>query len=100
MKKNKEYDIQELFHNLLSLNTRKLDNNLEKALDIIVDHSEKQKGVLTVIITGMVYKHYHLEQDVRRHQANMPGGYSGRSFDTKWITPFLKANEFPAMSES
>jgi len=28
------------------------------------------------------------------------GGYSGRTFDSKNITPFLKASKFPAMSES
>jgi len=40
-------------------------------------------------------------QDTRFHQANLPGGYSGRSFDTKYITPFLKKMQFAsAMKES
>ncbi len=30
----------------------------------------------------------------------MPNGYSGRTLDTKIVTPFLKKNMFPAMAES
>ncbi len=30
----------------------------------------------------------------------MPNGYSGRSFDSRFITPFLRKHEFPSMSES
>ncbi len=30
----------------------------------------------------------------------MQNGYSGRSFDTKYVTPFLRKYEFPSMSES
>ncbi|MHA0314508.1 hypothetical protein ACXYVX_03795, partial [Mesomycoplasma ovipneumoniae] len=42
-----------------------------------------------------------MEQDIRLHQANMDNGYSGRSFDTKYITPFMKQKQFlGAMKES
>jgi len=30
----------------------------------------------------------------------MRGGYSGRTLDTRFITPFMQANNFPAMAES
>lgn len=67
----------------------------------IVDKEETFKGVFTVLLTSLVYKCLHPEQDVRRHQANMENGYSGRSFDTKYITPFLKQKRFlGAMKES
>ncbi len=100
MKENQPYNIQQLFDKLLASSNRYLDDDIELSIDEIVKNSEKQKAVLTVIITGLVYKYYHPEQDIRYHQSNMEGGYSGRSFDKKWITPFLKVNNFPHMSES
>lgn len=67
----------------------------------IVDKEETFKGVFTVLLTSLVYKCLHPEQDVRRHQANMKNGYSGRTFDTKYITPFMKQKRFlGAMKES
>lgn len=95
----KQPDIQEIFESLAKFKYN-LDPDLESCIDLIVSRSESQKGVLTVIITGAVYKLLHPEQDVRIHQSNMTGGYSGRTFDTRYITPFLKANNFPAMAES
>lgn len=69
-------------------------------LDTIIEHSESAKGVLTVFITSVVYKILHPEQDIRKHQDSIEGGYSGRTFDSKNITPFLKHCKFPAMAES
>ena len=69
-------------------------------LDIILQNAESSKGVLTVVITSLVYKHFHPQQDIRNHQSGISGGYSGRTFDSKYITPFLKHHRFPAMAES
>ena len=63
-------------------------------------HVEGSKGVLAVILTSLLYKIFHKDQDIRLHQKSIPGGYSGRTFDTRYITPFLKKNNFPAMAES
>ena len=93
------YDIQSLFDECLMLRTN-LDHDVQLAVDNVVSLGERQKGVLTVVITGLVYKHYHSEQDVRYHQSNMENGYSGRTFDTKFITPFMRDNNFPSMAES
>lgn len=70
-------------------------------LKIIVGYAETQKAVLGVTLTSLVYKVYKPKQDVRKHQDGMKGGYSGRTFDTKYVTPFLKS-KFPhfAMAES
>src|SRR5208283_3620692 len=46
------------------------------------------------------HKIFNPAQDVRYHQDGMPGGYSGRSVDTKYVTPFLKKVKFPSMAES
>lgn len=69
-------------------------------LDVILSKSESSKGVLTVLLTSLVYKSLNPEQDIRNHQTSIENGYSGRSFDTKYITPFLKSVKFPAMAES
>jgi len=77
-----------------------LNKNESDFLDEIITYSESAKGVLTVILTSLVYKALNPSQDIRNHQDSIPGGYSGRSFDNKYITPFLKQCKFPAMAES
>ncbi len=69
-------------------------------LAIIVSKSESSKAVLAVLVTSLLYKIIHPEQDVRNHQTSIPDGYSGRTFDSKHVTPFLKRQNFPAMAES
>lgn len=77
-----------------------LPQEVTDALDQILAQAESSKGVLTVGITSIVYKIFHPEQDIRKHQSGIPGGYSGRTFDATIITPFLKEVRFPAMAES
>lgn len=78
-----------------------LPEHIAAALQTILEHAESQKAVLGVTLTSIVYKIHDPQQDIRRHQESMAGGYSGRTFDTKYITPFLQ-REFPhfAMAES
>lgn len=77
-----------------------LPDEVKEALNQILTQPEDSKAVLTVVVTSIVYKIFHPEQDVRNHQSGIPGGYSGRTFDKKHITPFLKSVRFPAMAES
>ena len=77
-----------------------LRTDITEHLDVILSKSESSKGVLTVILTSLVYKSLNPEQDIRNHQTSIENGYSGRTFDAKYITPFLKSVKFPAMSES
>lgn len=69
-------------------------------LNIIGKNASKRKGVYTVLVTLLFYKYLHPEQDVRRHQAQLPNGFSGRSFDTAHVTPVLKEHSLPSMAES
>ncbi|MCM3325047.1 hypothetical protein [Cytobacillus kochii] len=69
-------------------------------LDKIIKYSERAKGVLSVIVTSLTHKIVNPEQDIRYHQESLPNGYSGRSQDTRYITPFMKFVNFPAMAES
>jgi len=78
----------------------KLDGVICNYLNDIIEKSESAKGVITVIITSIVYKRLHPETDIRNHQTSIPNGYSGRTFDTKYITPFLREKQFPSMAES
>lgn len=73
---------------------------IKNKLDIVLNHSEKRKGVITVLFTSLIYKSLNPKQDVRKHQSQMDQGYSGRTFDTKYITPFLQNKKFPAPSET
>ncbi len=78
-----------------------LPKKCAKDLTLIVEQAESQKGVLGVVLTSAAYKILAPSQDIRKHQDHMDGGYSGRTFDTKYVTPFLKS-KFPhfAMAES
>jgi DNA (cytosine-5)-methyltransferase 1 len=77
-----------------------LPKTITKHLDVILSKSESAKGVLTVILTSIVYKTLNPTQDIRNHQTSIDNGYSGRTYDTKYITPFLKSVKFPSMAES
>ncbi len=57
---------------------------------IVVAHAESQKAVLAVLVTSLVKKIEMPPQDIRYHKAELPNGYSGRSFDTKHVTPFIR----------
>ncbi len=73
---------------------------VKRHLSAIADKCYSQKGVYTVLTTLLLYKIDHPSQDIRRHQKNMPGGFSGRSFDTEFVTPELKRLGMPSMAES
>lgn len=78
-----------------------LTNKQQENIKMIVSREENFKGVFTVVFSSLVYKSLHPEQDVRNHQAGLENGYSGRTFDTKIVTPFLNEKRFlGAMKES
>ena len=60
----------------------------------------RTKAAITVTITSLVKKCVDPAQDIRWHRVEIHGGYSGHELDSKIVTPFLKANGFPAVSES
>ena len=77
-----------------------LDSKIKEYLDEILSRYESAKAVLTVVITSNLYKILYPKQDIRNHQNSIENGYSGRTFDTRYITPFLKSKNFPSMAES
>jgi DNA (cytosine-5)-methyltransferase 1 len=78
-----------------------LPDDCAQNLKLIIEKADAQKAVLGVVLTSLVHKIYEPSQDVRYHQDGMDQGYAGRTFDTKYITPFLQ-ERFPhfAMAES
>ena len=77
-----------------------VQNDIRVDMDLILDRVNKNKGVYTVLVTLALYKVLHPEQDIRQHKINLPNGFSGRSFDTKYVTPLLKELSLPSMAES
>ncbi len=57
---------------------------------IIIDRQESNRGVLAVLITLLARKLRTPEQDIRPHQAQLEGGFSGRGLDERVVTPFLR----------
>lgn len=78
-----------------------LNSNQLKWVQSIVEKEENLKGVYSVLVASLTYKSLYPQQDVRYHKVELENGYSGRSFDTKYVTPFLKSKKFfGAMKES
>ena len=77
-----------------------LPDNIFDYIQVISKNCTKQKGVYTVLITLLIHKMLEPTQDIRYHQSKMPGGFSGRTIDTQYITPTLKELGLPAMAES
>jgi len=71
------------------LSSEMSDKQLMLVTDII-NKIEKQKSILAVLITSLVKKIVDPNQDIRLHREEFNGGYSGRTLDTRVITPWLK----------
>lgn len=96
--------LEDVYHeakNKKSLNEIKLSEMQKKMIKIVVENEHSNKGVFTALVSSLTYKCLYPEQDIRYHKVDLPNGYSGRSFDTKYVTPFLKEKRFlGAMKES
>ncbi len=77
-----------------------LESQYAQDCQTIIDRQDGNRAVLTVLITLLLKKTLDPDQDIRLHQAQMEGGFSGRSLDTSEVTPFMKDMTFPSMSES
>ena len=69
----------------------------QENIQIIVRGAERQKAVLAVLMTSLLKKIVVPEQDIRYHKIEQTSGYSGRSFDTNYVTPFLRS-AFPRLA--
>lgn len=77
-----------------------LSQQMQKYVVEIVDRSEVNKGLYTVVLTLLAHKIIDPSQDIRNHQSQIPGGFAARGKDVQYVTPFLKSVGFPAMAET
>ncbi|MBK4731270.1 hypothetical protein JJD41_15570 [Oxynema sp. CENA135] len=77
-----------------------LPTEIIKNISAIAKNCLNQKGAYTVLVTLLIHKLIDPKQDVRYHQDQLKNGFSGRTIDTKYITPTLKKLGLPAMAES
>lgn len=90
----------EFYYQSSNLTEFGLETEELRFIDEIILRIAKNKGVYTVLITLALYKVFNPEQDIRQHKIELPNGFSGRSFDTKFVTPTLKELGLPSMAES
>ena len=99
---NEQERLEELYNQALALcqgqgQPPALGDPYERFCQTIVDRQEQSRAVLAVLVTLLLRKLHDPEQDIRLHQAQMEGGFSGRGLDERVVTPFLRANQFPYM---
>ncbi|WP_300453739.1 DNA (cytosine-5-)-methyltransferase [Fusobacterium sp.] len=93
--------LEDVYRDAGKLKYSKLNKEQMNWVKNIVEKEEVAKGVFTALVSSLTYKILYPEQDIRYHKVNLPNGYSGRTFDTKYVTPFLKSKKFfGAMKES
>jgi DNA (cytosine-5)-methyltransferase 1 len=60
----------------------------------MISKIESNKSIVSALVTSLVKKTIDSEQDIRLHRVDFDGGYSARSLDTKYTSPFFKRH-FP-----
>ena len=90
--------LENIINNPKEINIK--DQELKKNLSIVSRKIESQKAVYNILIVLLVKKLIDPDQDIRYHQKELPNGFSGRTFDQKYITPTMKKHNLPAMAES
>jgi DNA (cytosine-5)-methyltransferase 1 len=82
-----------------SVDSSQIDLHVEQLewVATIAQQAEQQKAVLAALITSLVKKIVAPQQDIRLHKSEFEGGYSGRVFDTQYITPFIRKT-FPRLA--
>lgn len=83
-----------------SVETVAVSDAVKQQIKSIVSRAEDNKGIIAVLTTLLSHKILNPSQDIRRHQAQIDGGFSGRTIDKDFITPWIKEHSFPAMAES
>jgi len=68
----------------------KLNTDQKSWIMKITEKAESLKAVVTALTTSLVKKIEDPKQDIRYHKHELKGGYSGRTLDTNYITPFFK----------
>lgn len=82
------------------IDSLEINPKVNEQIKLIVSRAEDNKGIIAVLTTLLSHKLVNPAQDIRNHQAQIPNGFSGRTIDKDFITPWIKEHSFPAMAES
>lgn len=77
-----------------------LGKTVAEGVGTIISNFRSSRYIYSVLITGLVEKVVHPQQDIRLVQSDMPGGYSNRNTDEQSITPTLKSLGLTHMAAS
>ncbi len=72
----------------------KFSEKIREDLDLLIKKIEQNKSIVSALVTSLVKKIIDPKQDIRLHRTDFENGYSARSLDTKFTSPFFK-NHFP-----
>jgi DNA (cytosine-5)-methyltransferase 1 len=72
----------------------KFSEIIRKDTDLLIEKIEQNKSIVSALVTSLVKKIIDPKQDIRLHRTDFENGYSARSLDTKFTSPFFK-NHFP-----
>lgn len=86
--------LSQAISNLSSKKQRKYSEIIVVNIDILISSIDKNKSLISAMVTSMLKKITAPEQDIRLHRTDFDGGYSARSLDTDITTPFFKQH-FP-----
>ena len=90
-----------LSHHLMTMlngNEVPLHQTVAQGIKTLVGNLRQSKYLFSMLITGLVEKLVHQGQDIRYTQA--AGGYSNRSTDQVYVTPFLKVHGLTSCAAS
>jgi DNA (cytosine-5)-methyltransferase 1 len=73
---------------------KKYSDIIVSNIDVIVESIDKNKSLVSALVTSLLKKITDPTQDIRLHRTDFKGGYSARSLDTNITTPFFKQH-FP-----
>jgi DNA (cytosine-5)-methyltransferase 1 len=68
----------------------KYNNVLTDSVDTLIKEIDKNKSLVSALITSCVKKISNPDQDIRYHRTDFENGYSARVLDTKVTAPFFK----------
>ncbi len=84
--------LEQIFQKALSNRKTRFPEKIERKVAVLVERIDKNKSVVSALVTSLLKKIQSPEQDVRLHRADFKGGYSARVLDTKITTPFFKTH--------
>ncbi|MDR1552636.1 MAG: hypothetical protein LBS69_04130 [Prevotellaceae bacterium] len=82
--------LNEAIKNISAKNKLKYSNLIVANIDVLVANIDKNKSLVSAMVTSMLKKITEPQQDIRLHRTDFEGGYSARSLDTDVTTLFFK----------